>query len=220
MVRMGNHPRPLNTVVHLLYHLQQTRIHRNGINVVDRQLHQHGEMEKELMKKTILILLGITIPALLAVPALMVLSVSAGGVTNSTTAAPTTVLQPEPVTTTTTIDLSFLNTTTTSTTMYVPPTVPEYRNTEIQTSTSDTWDQLAQCETGGNWSANTGNGYGGGLQFAHMSSWSTWKAFGGQEFSTHPWEASREQQIIVAERVLTTSGWKAWPGCSRKLGLR
>ena len=47
MVRMGNHPRPLNTVVHLLYHLQQTRLHRNGINVVDRQLHQHGEMEKQ-----------------------------------------------------------------------------------------------------------------------------------------------------------------------------
>jgi hypothetical protein len=47
MVWMGNRPRPLNTVVYLLYHLQQTRIHRNGINVVDRQLHQHGEMEKQ-----------------------------------------------------------------------------------------------------------------------------------------------------------------------------
>jgi hypothetical protein len=168
-------------------------------------------LKKALIVVVILILLFLTAPAV------HLQSTDAGGLPSSTPAAPTTVLPPE---TTTTIDLSFLNTTTTSTTRYVPPTVPEYRNTEIQTSTSDIWDQLAQCETGGNWSANTGNGYGGGLQFAHMSSWSTWKAFGGQEYATHPWEASREQQIIVAERVLTTSGWKAWPGCSRKLGLR
>lgn len=169
------------------------------------------------LKKALLVI-AILILLYLVAPAVHVNSTDAGGLPSSTPAAPTTVLQPE--TTTTTIDLSFLNTTTTSTTVYVPPTVPEYRNIEIQTSTSDIWDQLAQCETGGNWSANTGNGYGGGLQFAHMSSWSTWKAFGGQEYATHPWEASREQQIIVAERVLTTSGWKAWPGCSRKLGLR
>ncbi len=82
------------------------------------------------------------------------------------------------------------------------------------------WDELAQCETGGNWSANTGNGFGGGLQFAHQHSWSTWNAYGGNQYAPHPWEASREQQIEVATQVLNTSGWGAWPGCARKLGLR
>ena len=80
------------------------------------------------------------------------------------------------------------------------------------------WDQLAQCETGGNWAANTGNGFGGGLQFMHQSSYSTWLSFGGGEFARNPWDATREQQIIVAERVLASSGWNAWPGCSRKFG--
>lgn len=80
------------------------------------------------------------------------------------------------------------------------------------------WDQLAQCETGGNWATNTGNGFGGGLQFMHQRSYSTWLSFGGGEFAPHPWEASREQQIVIAERVLSSSGWGAWPGCSRKYG--
>lgn len=80
------------------------------------------------------------------------------------------------------------------------------------------WDQLAQCETGGNWATNTGNGFGGGLQFMHGSGYSTWLSFGGGEFAQNPWDASREQQIIVAEKVLAISGWGAWPGCSRKYG--
>jgi hypothetical protein len=80
------------------------------------------------------------------------------------------------------------------------------------------WDQLAQCECGGNWGCNTGNGFGGGLQFMHQRSYSTWLSYGGGEFAPHPWEASREQQIVIAERVLAGSGWKAWPGCSRKFG--
>ena len=80
------------------------------------------------------------------------------------------------------------------------------------------WDQLAKCECGGNWGCNTGNGFGGGLQFMHQSSYSTWLSYGGGEFAPHPWEASREQQIVVAERVLASSGYKAWPGCSRKFG--
>ena len=96
--------------------------------------------------------------------------------------------------------------------------VPQYRNTTP--ADQNVWDQLAQCETGGNWSANTGNGFGGGLQFAHTARWSTWNAYGGQEHTQHPWEASREQQIEVAERVLQSSGYGAWPGCARKLGLR
>ena len=80
------------------------------------------------------------------------------------------------------------------------------------------WDQLAQCEAGGNWATNTGNGFGGGLQFMHQRSYSTWLSYGGGEFAPHPWEASREQQIVIAERILEGSGWRAWPGCSRKFG--
>lgn len=80
------------------------------------------------------------------------------------------------------------------------------------------WDLLAQCEAGGDWARNSGNGFGGGLQFMHQSSYSTWLSFGGGEFAAHPWEATREQQIVVAERVLARSGWNAWPGCSRKFG--
>jgi resuscitation-promoting factor RpfA len=74
------------------------------------------------------------------------------------------------------------------------------------------WDKLAQCESTGNWSINTGNGFSGGLQFTK----STWRAFGGEGLAHH---ASREEQIIVAERVLAQQGWGAWPACSRKLGL-
>lgn len=75
------------------------------------------------------------------------------------------------------------------------------------------WDRLAQCESGGNWHINTGNGFSGGLQFVD----STWRANGG---SGQAWQASREQQIAVAERVLANSGWGAWPACTAKLGLR
>ena len=76
-----------------------------------------------------------------------------------------------------------------------------------------TWDRLAQCESSGNWATNTGNGFFGGLQFTS----GTWHAFGG---SGRAHQASREQQIVVAERVLAEQGWGAWPACSRKLGLR
>jgi LysM repeat protein len=75
------------------------------------------------------------------------------------------------------------------------------------------WDRLAQCESGGNWAINTGNGFSGGLQFTS----GTWRAFGGTGVAHH---ASREEQIVVAERVLAKQGWRAWPACSRKLGLR
>jgi resuscitation-promoting factor RpfA len=76
-----------------------------------------------------------------------------------------------------------------------------------------TWDKVAQCESGGNWATSTGNGFHGGLQFTA----STWRSFGG---SGMPHQASRTEQIAVAERVLDAQGWKAWPACSRKLGLR
>jgi LysM repeat protein len=78
------------------------------------------------------------------------------------------------------------------------------------------WDKLAQCESGGRWDINTGNGYHGGLQFSPK----TWSGFGGKEFAPVAYKASREQQIIVAERVLAKQGWNAWPSCSRKTGVR
>jgi LysM repeat protein len=75
------------------------------------------------------------------------------------------------------------------------------------------WDRLAACESGGNWSINTGNGYYGGLQFSLR----TWQAVGG---SGYPHENSREEQIARAEILLARSGWGQWPACSSKLGLR
>ncbi|NUS42879.1 MAG: transglycosylase family protein [Mycobacteriaceae bacterium] len=77
------------------------------------------------------------------------------------------------------------------------------------------WDRLAQCEAGGNWHTNTGNGYQGGLQFSP----GTWKANGGGQFAATADQASREQQIAVAERVLARQSWNAWPSCSSRLGL-
>jgi nucleoid-associated protein YgaU len=75
-----------------------------------------------------------------------------------------------------------------------------------------TWDALAQCESGGNWATNTGNGYSGGLQFTD----STWAAHGGTGSAA---AASREQQIAVAEQVQASQGWGAWPACAAQLGL-
>ena len=81
------------------------------------------------------------------------------------------------------------------------------------TAPASTWDSLAQCESGGNWATNTGNGYAGGLQFSA----STWAAHGG---TGSPANASRAQQIAVAEKVQASQGWGAWPACAAKLGLR
>ncbi|NLE17184.1 MAG: transglycosylase family protein [Propioniciclava sp.] len=77
------------------------------------------------------------------------------------------------------------------------------------------WDQVAQCESGGNWSINTGNGHYGGVQF----SLSTWAAFGGREYAYYPHHASKEQQIAIARRTLAVQGPGAWPTCSVKAGL-
>ncbi|AJI78492.1 MULTISPECIES: resuscitation-promoting factor [Corynebacterium] len=78
------------------------------------------------------------------------------------------------------------------------------------------WDAIAQCEATGNWSINTGNGFSGGLQFTP----STWAAFGGNEYAPQAWQATREQQIAVAQKVQAAQGWGAWPACTAKLGLR
>ncbi|WP_433683182.1 transglycosylase family protein [Nocardia sp. CA-119907] len=72
------------------------------------------------------------------------------------------------------------------------------------------WDGVAQCESGGNWGINTGNGYYGGLQFSQ----STWAANGGAGSANH---ASKEEQIRVAENVLATQGAGAWPVCGQYL---
>lgn len=75
------------------------------------------------------------------------------------------------------------------------------------------WDRLAQCESGGNWSINTGNGYYGGLQFSLGS----WRAVGG---SGYPHQASKAEQIARAEALKARQGWGAWPSCTKKMGLR
>jgi hypothetical protein len=75
------------------------------------------------------------------------------------------------------------------------------------------WDRVASCESGGNWAINTGNGYHGGLQFSQ----GTWAANGGGEFASSANQATRDQQIAVAERVLARQGRGAWPVCGRGL---
>ena len=77
------------------------------------------------------------------------------------------------------------------------------------------WDQLAQCESSGNWAANTGNGYYGGLQFSQA----TWLGYDGGEFAEYPHQATREEQITVAERLRDARGYQPWPACRAELGL-
>ncbi|MCI3275542.1 LysM peptidoglycan-binding domain-containing protein [Streptomyces cylindrosporus] len=76
------------------------------------------------------------------------------------------------------------------------------------------WDRIAQCESGGNWHINTGNGYYGGLQFSA----GTWRAYGGSAYAPTADKASREAQIAVATKVQRAQGWGAWPTCSARAG--
>ncbi|MGW3290712.1 transglycosylase family protein [Streptomyces sp. NPDC001002] len=80
-------------------------------------------------------------------------------------------------------------------------------------ATASEWDTVAQCESGGNWSINTGNGYFGGLQFSA----STWAAYGGTQYAAQANQASKAQQITVAEKVLASQGKGAWPVCGTGL---
>ena len=85
--------------------------------------------------------------------------------------------------------------------------------TTAQAATDEQWDNVAQCESGGNWHINSGNGYYGGLQF----SIGTWRAYGG---SGLPSQASRETQIAIATKVRDAAGgYGAWPACAASLGL-
>lgn len=113
-------------------------------------------------------------------------------------------------------------TTTTSTTAPPPPpptttaAAPPQHTHRSPTGGGDpndpaTWDRLAQCESGGDWHINTGNGYYGGIQF----SLSSWRGVGG---SGYPHEHSRETQIAMGQRLHSQGGWRHWPGCSRSFG--
>jgi LysM repeat protein len=80
-------------------------------------------------------------------------------------------------------------------------------------ATASEWDAVAQCESGGNWSINTGNGYYGGLQFSA----STWAGYGGTKYAATADQASKAQQIEIAEKVLAGQGKGAWPVCGKGL---
>ncbi|MFD5635507.1 transglycosylase family protein [Streptomyces sp. NPDC127077] len=80
-------------------------------------------------------------------------------------------------------------------------------------ATGSEWDAVAQCESGGNWSINTGNGYYGGLQFSS----STWAAYGGTAYASTADQASKSQQIAIGEKVLAAQGKGAWPTCGTGL---
>jgi hypothetical protein len=74
---------------------------------------------------------------------------------------------------------------------------------------AEPWDSIARCETGGDWHADTGNGYQGGLQLSPR----TWTTHGGDQFAPQANEATREQQILVGDRVRAEQGWEAWSSC-------
>lgn len=80
-------------------------------------------------------------------------------------------------------------------------------------ATASEWDAVAQCESGGNWSINTGNGYYGGLQFSA----STWSGYGGTKYASTADQATKAQQIEIAEKVLAGQGKGAWPVCGKGL---
>ncbi|THA26314.1 LysM peptidoglycan-binding domain-containing protein [Streptomyces sp. RKND-216] len=79
----------------------------------------------------------------------------------------------------------------------------------------DTWEQVAACESSGNWRINTGNGYYGGLQFSQSS----WEAAGGTQYAPRADLASKQEQIAVAEKLLEMQGPGAWPVCGSEGGL-
>ncbi|MES4906697.1 MULTISPECIES: transglycosylase family protein [unclassified Streptomyces] len=85
--------------------------------------------------------------------------------------------------------------------------------TSASAATTAQWDAVAQCESGGNWSINTGNGFYGGLQFTN----STWAAYGGTAFAARADLATKDQQIQIAEKVLAGQGKGAWPVCGKGL---
>ncbi|HEX6418766.1 MAG TPA: transglycosylase family protein [Acidimicrobiales bacterium] len=126
----------------------------------------------------------------------------------TTTAPPTTTTTAPPTTTTTAPP----TTTTTAPPPTESPAPPSNGGGFGDPGDYATWDALAECESGGNWAANTGNGYYGGLQFSAA----TWQSVGGTGL---PHEHSRETQIHFGQILQARSGWGQWPHCSAKLGL-
>lgn len=89
-------------------------------------------------------------------------------------------------------------------------------NISIDPDELSKWEALAECESGGDWSINTGNGFYGGLQFTPQ----TWAGFGGTQYASQANQATKEQQIEIAKKVQAEQGWGAWPACTSKLGYR
>jgi hypothetical protein len=136
-------------------------------------------------------------------------STSASSTATSSAPAPTTTTTAPPRTTTTTTAPPRTTTTTTAPPRSDASTGYAYddpRSTQV-------WHDLARCESGGNWSINTGNGYYGGLQFALA----TWESVGG---TGYPHEHPAATQIDFGRKLQARQGWGAWPHCSEKLGLR
>jgi resuscitation-promoting factor RpfA len=96
-----------------------------------------------------------------------------------------------------------------------PGAAPAHAEVAARAFSDSVWDAIARCESGGRWNISTGNGYDGGLQFKP----STWRAFGGTKYASRANDASREQQIEIAENVQARQGWGAWPVCARKAGV-
>ncbi|TGB14143.1 transglycosylase family protein [Streptomyces sp. MZ04] len=93
--------------------------------------------------------------------------------------------------------------------------IPLLGATSASAADTATWDKLAECESGGSWSLDPGNGYYGGLQFSQE----TWEEYGGLDYAPYADQASRSQQIAVAEKVLAAEGPGAWPSCGVIAGL-
>jgi uncharacterized protein YabE (DUF348 family) len=94
-----------------------------------------------------------------------------------------------------------------------PPTTASTNTAPPTSGNTGAWDRIAACESGGNWAANTGNGYYGGLQFDH----GTWVAYGGDAYASNANGASKAQQIAIAEKVKADrGGYSAWPVCGQK----
>jgi LysM repeat protein len=93
--------------------------------------------------------------------------------------------------------------------------IPLLGATGAQAASVDTWDAVAQCESGGDWSINTGNGFYGGLQFTQSS----WEAAGGTQYAARADQATKDQQIAAAEELLGMQGPGAWPVCGARAGL-
>ncbi|MCX4692960.1 transglycosylase family protein [Streptomyces sp. NBC_01408] len=93
--------------------------------------------------------------------------------------------------------------------------LPLLAATSATAADTSTWDKVAECESGGTWSANFGSGAYGGLQFTQEQ----WQGAGGLDFAERPDLASRAQQIAVGERVLASQGPQAWPLCAASAGL-